>query len=407
MSNNLTENNIEDIKEVIKEATNTEDNKFIDSLPSNNGQEESDQSLDPVTKQVAVDIDPVTGVYSQIAEELGISEEGAKLLDLKPEDFLDIPESINDVEINIDILKKNILEDKNLNIKPEETELIDEVLKLVVDYKKSPKMIKDNTNWYERLPKKLQEQVNIACSQVNNNKMSTKNTFAEYFISEIISSSGIDQIAYDMQESLNDAFNINGIMGYIITECKTEFEKGIDNMIEKFKNMPEDKIDEETRESKINLLNRISEAYRQSYTLEGFLSAIKAGKCNVKKKDIDRYARHVRTWLSKYEGDTPFVIQDPTRVPPILYRMFHKKYSAEQCVAVIIAFFKYTMNYNGHDVVDHTFMSYFISNILQLDFVTTTAEQGKFINILSNNLEEALKAINHIEDEESEESEDE
>ena len=128
MSNNLTENNIEDIKEVIKEATNTEDNTFIDSLPSNNGQEESDQSLDPVTKQVAVDIDPVTGVYSQIAEELGISEEGAKLLDLKPEDFLDIPESINDVEINIDILKKNILEDKNLNIKPEETELIDEVL---------------------------------------------------------------------------------------------------------------------------------------------------------------------------------------------------------------------------------------------------------------------------------------
>ena len=65
------------------------------------------------------------------------------------------------------------------------------------------------------------------------------------------------------------------------------------------------------------------------------------------------------------------------------------------------------MNYNGHDVVDHTFMSYFISNILQLDFVTTTAEQGEFINILSNNLEEALKAINHIEDEESEESEDE
>jgi hypothetical protein len=323
---------------------------------------------------------------------------------------MEIPESINDVEISDEILRKAILEDSNLKLNTEDTELLEQMIDLVKEYKTTPKMMKDNINWYNKLPNKIKEEVNRACAEVNNIDKGTKKIFAEYFLDQVIQSSGIDQISYDMQKSMNEAFDTDGIMSYIIEECKTQFEIGIENTMKKIKAIPEDKITDELRQQKIEQLEGIKHAYNQSYMLDEFTAAIKSGKVRVKKFDIEKWARHVHQWLYKYENttsDTPFVIQDPTKCVPILYRIFNKRYTAEQCAALIIGFFKYTQNYNANDVVDHTFMSYFISNILQLDLIRKTSEQADFINILSNNLEEALKAINNIKDEESEEKDNE
>ena len=88
---------------------------------------------------------------------------------------------------------------------------------------------------------------------------------------------------------------------------------------------------------------------------------------------------------------------------PILKRFF-PEYSNDQCIAFVIAFIKFTRNMNPNDVVDHTYMSYFIHNISQLDLVRHKASERDFINILSNNIKMALDAVNNIKSEnESEE----
>jgi hypothetical protein len=79
-----------------------------------------------------------------------------------------------------------------------------------------------------------------------------------------------------------------------------------------------------------------------------------------------------------------------------LVRLF-PEYTAEQCVAFIIGFFKFTKNMKANDVVDHTYMSFFISNILNLDLIPHTVAENDFINILSNNIKRAICAINNIE----------
>ena len=404
----LSEQQTNEIKELINKETSTEDNKVIDEMPSNNGVLEAEPELEPETAEAKVEIDPVNGSYKQLAEELGISEEGARLLDIKPEDIFDIPESINDIDIDPDIIKKNILEDKTLHFDKSDEKLVAQIIDLTMEYKKSPNELKENINWYNKLPDPLTAQIDKSCAENNNTSMATKKVFAAFILDQIISDSGIDQISYDMQKSMNEAFNTDGIMTYILEESKTAFETGIEKTIEKIAAIDTtEEFTEEKKSAKLKQLNDIKEAYRQSYMLEDFIAEAKKGKLRVKKFDIDKYGRHVREWLHKYEGDTPFLVQDPTRVPPVLMRIYNKRYTAEQCVAFIIAFFKYTKNYDSHNVVDHTFMSYFISNILQLDLLRETTGQANFVNILSNNVEEAIKAVNNIKSNESEDEVDE
>lgn len=392
---------LDSIHTLINTATETEENKFLDSLPSNNGIEESnDESLIPVTEKAAVSVDPVTGNYTQIAKELNITEDMAKMLEFNEDDIIKIPGSKYELEFNEEVLKNNIM--STLNTK--DVELVSDLLDVILRYRKAD-VFRESTNWYELLPKKIKSIIDKQCFNLNNTAMSTKKMLAKELLEEIISSSSIDQIAIDMQESLSTAFDTSNIMTYVLEENMTTFEKKIEDLIEKDKSI---KLDDPEKDKKriehIELLTKIQHQYREAYTLEGFINAIEHGKVRVKPFDISKYKRFVEQFYWKYEQDTPFTIQDPTRVPPILVRKF-PQFTPDQCVAFIIGFFKYTANMKANDVVDHTFMSYFISNILQLDLIKHLAEEGDFINILSNNIEKALYAINNIKyKKESEES---
>lgn len=405
---NVLEQKLEDqktlevIHNLINESTNKEENEFLDSLPSNNGVEESTEETqeEPVEETAKVDIDPNTGVYKQAANKLDISEEMAKMLEFTEEDLIKIPESKYDIEFDEEVIKKNIME----SIGAKDQEIVSQILDLVLEYRRADKM-RPAINWYDKLPKKIKEGIDKMCLSLNNTAMSTKKMFAAEFIEEIISSSSIDQISIDMQESLSKAFDTSGIMTYFIEENMTTFEKKLEELIEKDKaiEIKDDPEMEEKRQKHIDLLTKIKDQYRQAYTLEGFIEALEKRKVRVKPFDIRKYKRFLDQFYWKYEQDTPFTIQDPSRIPPILMRKF-PKFDGDQCKAFVIAFFKYTMNMSANSVVDHTYMSYFISNILQLDLVSHLVEEGDFLNILSNSIERALCAVNNIEyHEESEE----
>jgi hypothetical protein len=271
---------------------------------------------------------------------------------------------------------KNIKESAGI----EDAEMVAEILAVIKKYRSTGKEFRPNINWYEKLPKMIRDIIDQQCFQVNN--PGAKKVFAEAFIDEIISGSGMDNIILDMQDSMNKAFDTSGLTDYI---------------------MEESRIEEEKRAELLAKQEAVMKAYNQAYTLTDFLEAVTKKKIRVKPFDIQKYKRWLQEFYTKYEGDTPFTIGDPSTIPPILFKFFDKKYTAEQCVAFVIAFIKFTRNMSSKDVVDHTFMSYFIHNITQLQLVTHKTSERDFINILSNNIETAIKAINDIEDVEKEE----
>ena len=54
------------------------------------------------------------------------------------------------------------------------------------------------------------------------------------------------------------------------------------------------------------------------------------------------------------------------------------------------------MNMSAKDPIDHTFMSYVISNIVSLDEVATTEGESAFIDTLTSNINRAIKLLNGI-----------
>lgn len=370
---------------------------FIDNLPSNNGQLVVDENANskPVdevdTETKAVSINPLTGVYEQQLDDLGISKEMADMLELKPEDLLDIPESISDINIPDDILTKNIQENGI-----QDAELAAQMMTLVQEYRKMDDPFRSNVNWYKKLPEKIRSIIDKQCMEVNNNSIAAKKTFAEAFIQDIVNDAGIDSIVVDMQKSMEDAFDLSGITEYILSESKTEFEKNMEATMERTRNV--ENLDEEKKAELLERQEKVLKAFHDAYSYESFIKAIKSGKVRVKPFDIHKYSRWLKEFYTKYEGDTPFVIKDPSVMAPILHRFF-PEYTPEQCTAFVIAFIKFTRNMNPNDVVDHTYMSYFIHNISQLDLVRHKASERDFINILSNNIKTALDAINNIKSE--------
>ena len=118
-------------------------------------------------------------------------------------------------------------------------------------------------------------------------------------------------------------------------------------------------------------------------------------KIKIKKIDIDKYKRHCENFLFKYKKDVPYVIDDISICAPILCRKL-PEYDTVEIIRFMIAFMKYTMNFKANDVADHTFMSYFISNIKNMDFVNISKDQeaSAFINVFLNNIERGVRLIN-------------
>ena len=83
-------------------SADTAESRSIDSLPSNNNQLETNGDSKPDDEvneeKTTVSIDPVTGEFQQQLDDLGISKEMADMLEISPEDLLDIPESISDID---------------------------------------------------------------------------------------------------------------------------------------------------------------------------------------------------------------------------------------------------------------------------------------------------------------------
>ena len=385
--NTLSAEQAEEVKAVINNVPMSEDEKLMKAISS--GQVELDP-VEDVTVSKEVTIDPSTGIINNVGadekseEEDAIDREMARLLDINVEDLYSLPKSQSEIPYDRELVKENILQ---LGFENEADIII--LLDLIDEYRATAEDQREKLNWYPKLPNSIQDNINKQCASVGNNSPWAKKTFALELIKGLIMDAGIDRLTIDMQKSLQEAFDMGPLMEMLLDKQKTAFEVNIQDIIDKMKGNNE-------AEEKIKQLEGVRDAYIESYTLNGLYTAISNHKIKVKDFDVEKYARHCETFLFKYKKDTQFIISDISACVPILIRKL-PEYTSEQLAKFIIAFIKYTQNMSAYDVVDHTFMSYFISNIRSLDLTSTDITKMEFSTILLSNIDKCVRAINKME----------
>lgn len=139
------------------------------------------------------------------------------------------------------------------------------------------------------------------------------------------------------------------------------------------------------------LINAVVDGYKQAYSLEKMYSAYSKGgkQMRVRKIDVEKIYKLIREFETKYEKST-FTIRDINHAIDILPRHINARYNEQDVKALIAVFCKYTQNMTPSNVADHTFMYYFINNILSLDIPVTDkdaiAYNEKFIENINHML---------------------
>lgn len=396
-SKKLTEEEVKQIEKAANE-TMTEEDKIVAALPSNNGVTESEGDIEPITEEAIVASDPNTNSLHVMNDREGkedefegleINDDLKKLLTMTDDELYKVPESMEEIEITEDMLKGSIAD--SFKLSEEDTKIL---LDLIARYR-----AKIPTDWYDNMPGKIKLSIDMQCMEVNNNSKSAKNLFASEVLDTIVRETKMDKIIIDMQKSISEAYDMSPLMEMIVDNQKTTFETELEKKINVLKQKAEESDNDEKKElflSKAKLLSDIENAFYQSYTYEDMIDKIKKGKLRVKKIDVDKYGRHIRNFNYKYEQDTPFVIHDVSAVLPVLLKRLSERYKKEQIAKFVIAFIKYTVDMKATDVVDHTFMSYFISNILNLSMISDTKAKSVFCTTLLSNICKGIDAINNL-----------
>jgi len=375
----LTDEQVQVIKNLTSDIK-SEDAKFLESLPSNNGilENQNNNNNETFVETANVIIDPNTGALNVLEREL--DERMAKLLDVNIEDLYKLPTSAAEIPYDPELVKSNA---KEYGIKDED---IMAILPLIDKMRAG-----EDLNWYNEMPQSIKNMINKQCLELNNNTLGVKKLLAEELLKGLIRDAGIDKLVIDLQEVTNKALDISGLMkmtlDYQSTLLETEFKKIAD------------KYEAEGKTEKAEKMRAVTEAYKQSYTLEDFIAKAKAGKIRVKDFDLTKYKRFVSLFNHKYETDTPFVINDISGIAPVLKRKF-PEFTTDQIMRFVIGICKYCQNMDSKDVVDHTFMSYTIININNLDLIIRDQEENAFVNTLMDSLRKAIKAVNNIKEEE-------
>ena len=157
------------------------------------------------------------------------------------------------------------------------------------------------------------------------------------------------------------------------------------------------KATEDNDQEKLDRFISIKKAIEDSNNLNDFKEYCK--KVKIKKFDIEKPSRWFQDLLRKYENHK-YNIYNISDCDKVLDRHFNNDDNYHiRNIALLITFCKYTMNYNPDNIYEHTFMYYFIKNIITLDRLKP---RGVFVDIegaietynsIYKNIEECLEYI--------------
>lgn len=374
--NKLTDTQLDQLCNVLRESK-SESSKKILQLQSNGGEltEEMSSELGLESVDATIRVNQVTGMSTVI----GVNENG--LIDenqnVEPVDILDMFEKDKD-KINID---------RATEVLGGIYDLSENDVKIVYDI-----MVNNKKNVFDILPQKIKDLIMAGVRPEYHNNKKMIEQFTDYMISNMKGDLLKDKAYDDLQEAITS--NMKAITNApleIALKVKKYMEEDIINIAEKLK--------ENGNNTKANQLIKISESYKDSYLMTRLM---KPRRCLIGKKRVSLnkflesklgdYRYYTTTFNNRYQKSSK-MIQNVKDALPVLERQFPDVYT-DELKKFIILFCIESLTLKVNDWADHTFMYYFLKDIVLLETIDSDCE-AEFPKEILNNIRTVIEYINN------------
>ena len=389
-SGKLTGEQIEQVSQVLKEQE--EDSIFLQTMKEfdENHLEEQLQSIEeePITADVT--INPETGLIDHISPVTDSNEEA----DLSDEDLVDYMKILDEIpeqpsELTSDRIAKSVEENYGEELSNEE---------LLIMMKAVKKFETENKVTYADMPQSIKTKISGTIIQMKDThgnaayigNKELRNQMATAFTEAVIQESLTSEIS-DTMINLQDEIN---------RFKKTELSKVYSNTMLRQRHILEHDILDIAKEvevkdpEKAELMRGVSRQFTQSYMYEDMYQTCRdSGRLRVKKFELEKPKRVYDDFNMKYLK-SKYSNKDISIIEPVLRRNLPETVDDEYIRKFIIVFCKYCRNMNPNNLLDHTFMSYFITNITGLDLFNQEKEEEKaFYDLIVNNIVKFIDLI--------------
>lgn len=252
-------------------------------------------------------------------------------------------------------------------------------------------------SYYTAMPEIIKTQINSSIGAEMSSKMGNfvkegRNYMASTLLQEIVSSEVMNVATYDYQKNIRKAMD-KGVKEMkedkYWSDIKSYFMDKLPKIAEEFADKGE--------KDKAEKCTAIRNAFIESYTFKEMRELYAKHKIKVKKIMLEKFKRTCMEFNVKYQKSQN-IIQDVQLIERALDRHAAKKFDMVVINEFICVFILYTQmkNMDPNNIVDHTFMYYFIQNILTLDYYDKNNEKdAEFHDQLINNINMFLEDINN------------
>lgn len=240
----------------------------------------------------------------------------------------------------------------------------------------------NNIDYYSNMPKFMQNTVSQIMANVNtvgvpSNRILHKNQVAKMLIDEYVEEyKKSSQKTVDLDTLFSgftkDAANIADDMATQIGDLMLSFDDErkdqINNAIVVAKNNGNDVM--------VKNLEAIRDNIDKAFNLDEFKEFCK--HCKIKSIEMKKPNRVYDSFIHKYETNDA-IINDIRTCPDVIIRHL-TEFTKDQAMMICLAYCKYCCNMNPDNMAEHTFMYYFIRNIIAIDRINPRGRAYHSIN---------------------------
>lgn len=232
------------------------------------------------------------------------------------------------------------------------------------------RMSGEEFNVYDAMPNEYKRQIDMIHIDALNRaggkvKVMNKNAIAKMMLDEMIE---------DFNKSINSQIDLDTILSGFDKDVKKlsdDMSTELGGMMMSFDEERKAEIDaaikrceESGKTEAVDQLKMMRDTIDDAYNLDKFIEF--CGHCKIKNIEAKESEKRVFTYFnSKYEKHR-YTINDIRSCPDILDRHF-TEFTHLQNTLLCVAFCKYCLNMNPDNMNEHTFMYYFIRNIIAID----------------------------------------
>lgn len=385
-------NNPEDLKlsdEQTEEIADYIEKNTDDSILQKAKEDAENSDLSDEAKKASVAINPVTGT-AMMTDDFDPDDDSIRSI----EELImnDCGIDINDFDMDVFVSKYAIATFFAINTNALELNgITDDVVKevnKVVDKFKDFKVTGKKFSFFNAMPQPIKDQIIklLGTNQLTvtgNTTKEARNYASACLMNAIIEVNVGEAIQDDLNQSIakmNKELSQDNMWG----ETRRYFSEDLNELIPK---LEADGCTEQAERARA-----VQRAFVQSCTYEEMFNEIKMGKLKYRKIDLEDFDKTCKKFNAQYETSTN-VITDVAQVWPALCRNPKIEGNPEIYKEFICLFIAYCKKHNldPNNIVQHTFMYYFIQNIITLEFYNPDNEEDvKFHDDIVANIQRII-----------------